>query len=216
MSPAGPILKHTFLLIPIHGFTRSALSLSVLHLPNPHPQPLSDSAINALFGEGDDARRTLVEGWLEDKRVEMGKRVSGTGREKPTVKETLRARLDANTPVLKHLPEAFALLASPRYGLPPLDPRPGLKHAFAVADEACRIAGDTTIGTAWYARRGSLTAIYSAAELHQLTSPHTAPAFLDHLLDVSSATKSTVDDAATYANYIGRSWAGIIRSSGIF
>ena len=40
----------------------------------------------------------------------------------------------------------MALLASPTNGLPPLDPVPALKHASSVADEACHIAGDHTVG----------------------------------------------------------------------
>ena len=76
--------------------------------------------------------------------------------------------------------QAFALLASPTFGLPPLDPRPGLKHAVTVADEACWITNDPETGvglpftplfnesdgisqTSWYTRRASLAAIYAAA-----------------------------------------------------
>ena len=40
----------------------------------------------------------------------------------------------------------MALLASPSNGLPPLDPVPALRHASRVADEACHIAGDHTVG----------------------------------------------------------------------
>ncbi|KZT19045.1 hypothetical protein NEOLEDRAFT_80797 [Neolentinus lepideus HHB14362 ss-1] len=214
MSPALQLLRHAFPLIPTHGFTRQTLALSVLHQPNPHTQPLSDTAINALFGEGENARRTLIEAWIDNARQHMGSKFIEEGA--PRINDVLKARLEENAQVLQHLPEAFAFLASPQYGLPLLDPRPGMKHAFMVADEACRIVGDTTIGTAWYVHRGSLAAIYSAAELHQLTSPRTAPAFLDTLLNASSAAKSAVDDAETFATYIGRSWAGIIRGSGVF
>lgn len=42
--------------------------------------------------------------------------------------------------------KAFALLASPSSGLPPLDPIPGLKHVSQVADDACYIIGDTSVG----------------------------------------------------------------------
>ncbi|EPQ52595.1 hypothetical protein GLOTRDRAFT_117400 [Gloeophyllum trabeum ATCC 11539] len=210
-----PLLRAACALVPTHGFTRRALALSALSLPQPHEQPLSDTAINALFGEGDDARRTLADAWLENAREEVRGRFQGRA-QVPRVNEVLEARLEANEPVLRHLPEAFALLASPTYPLPPLDPRPGLKHAFKVADDACRIAGEATIGTDWYVRRGTLAAIYAAAELHQLTSPTTAYAFLDTLLAASATAKSSLDDVGTFANYIARSWAGIVRSSGVF
>jgi ubiquinone biosynthesis protein COQ9 len=68
----------------------------------------------------------------------------------------------------------------------------------------------------WYARRASLAAIYAAAELHQIASPNTAHAFLASLLDTSSSVKRSVDDVGLFASYVTRSWAGIIRSAGIF
>lgn len=42
--------------------------------------------------------------------------------------------------------KAFAVLATPASGLHLVDPLPGLKHAADVADEACVISGDATIG----------------------------------------------------------------------
>ena len=43
-------------------------------------------------------------------------------------------------------PQAFALLASPSSGIPPLDPVPGLKHVSKIADDVCYIIGDTSVG----------------------------------------------------------------------
>ncbi|KDQ57140.1 hypothetical protein JAAARDRAFT_157264 [Jaapia argillacea MUCL 33604] len=203
------LLKSALPLIKDHGFTRQALSLSALSLPQPHKEPLSDSAVSALFGIGDDARRTLVEAWLDNAREEM---VFGVA---PNVREILRARLKCNEPVLGYLPEVFALLALPSRGLPPLDLRPALRHSFKIADDACHASGDSTVGTSWYARRISLAGVYTATELHQLTSPKTAYNFLDSLLESSSSLKASLDNGFDFANYVGRSWGGIIRSSGI-
>ena len=69
---------------------------------------------------------------------------------------------------------------------------------------------------AWYTNRASIAAIYAAAELHQLASPETAHAFLDTLVESSSALKKSVQEIETYSEYIVRSWAGIIKSTGIF
>ena len=44
------------------------------------------------------------------------------------------------------LRKAFAVLATPSAGLHLVDPVPGLKHAAGVADEACVITGDDTVG----------------------------------------------------------------------
>ncbi|GAW00180.1 ubiquinone biosynthesis protein coq9 [Lentinula edodes] len=133
----------------------------------------------------------------------------------PSLGHVLHARLSYNEPVLHFLPEAFALLASPEGGLPPLDPRPALKHASRIADEASYISGDASTQLSWYTRRASLVAIYSAAELHQFTSPRTAHAFLDSLLTGSSALKQSVDEVQLFSSYVLQSWKGILQSKGI-
>lgn len=53
-------------------------------------------------------------------------------------------------------------------------------------------------------------------ELHQLTSPKTAYLFLDSLLEASSAAKASLNETELFATYIMKSWAGIVKSSGIF
>lgn len=89
---ATPLVQH-------HGFTRTTLARSVLSLPEPHAEPLSDSAVTVLFGEGDAARRTLINAWLDEGRNHM-RTVPVDG-----VKRALLARLEYNVPVLRHLPE---------------------------------------------------------------------------------------------------------------
>jgi len=210
MSTSARLLQLAIPLVKTHGFTRDTLSRSVLHLQTPHAEPLPETAVSSLFGPGDDARRTLINAWLGHALCQM-KTVSS-----PTMKETLRLRLECNESVLQYLPEAFALLASPSSGFPPLDLRPALKHSVRIADEACYIAGDTSMELSWYWRRASLAAIYTAAELHQLTSPKTAYTFLDSLLDASSVLKSSLDEVELYSSYIVKSWTGIIKSSGVF
>ena len=93
-------------LVRTHGFSREALSQSVLHLPKPHSQPLSDAAVTALFGNGDDARRTLITGWLDHAREEMKLAAAPSS---ATLREILGHRLRANEPVLQHLPEVSEL-----------------------------------------------------------------------------------------------------------
>lgn len=93
------LLKLTLPLVQTHGFTREALSLSVLSLPTPHTEPLRDAAVSALFGTGDDARRTLVTAWLDEGRTQM--RTTPT----LTIKDALSTRLKYNYPVLGLLPE---------------------------------------------------------------------------------------------------------------
>ncbi|KAF8825322.1 hypothetical protein HHX47_DHR7000654 [Lentinula edodes] len=98
---------------------------------------------------------------------------------------------------MKNILQAFALLASLEGGLPPLDPRPALKHASRIADEASYISGD------------------ASTQLHQFTSPRTAHAFLDSLLTGSSALKQSVDEVQLFSSYVLQSWKGILQSKGI-
>ncbi|KAJ7650053.1 hypothetical protein FB45DRAFT_731900 [Roridomyces roridus] len=208
MSSSLRLLKLALPLVSEHGFTRTALANSVLHLPVPHAEPLSDSAVSALFGSGDRARKTLIHAWLDGGLESMSSTES--------VKDALHARLKYNEPVVSLLPEAFALLSAPESGVPPLDPLPMLKHSARIADEACHVSQDASLRLAWYTKRASLIGIYSAAELHQLTSPSTAPAFLDSLLATSNSIGSSLSEVLEFSSYVGRSWAGIIRSRGIF
>ncbi|KAI0833644.1 hypothetical protein BC628DRAFT_1307472, partial [Trametes gibbosa] len=201
-------------LVKTHGFTREALARSVLSLPVPHERPLSDPAVSSLFGNGDEARRTLVDCWLDHAREQM-KPTPAESTTPASVRDVLANRLRANEPVLQYLPEAFALLASPSSGFPPLDPVPGLKHISKVADEACYILGDTSVGPAWYRRRATIAAAYGAAELHQLTSPSTAYHFLDHALNATQNVDTSISELGLFGQYVWRSWAGIIKSTGV-
>ncbi|KAI0368017.1 hypothetical protein BV20DRAFT_948995, partial [Pilatotrama ljubarskyi] len=200
-------------LVKTYGFSREALARSVLSLPTPHDQPLSDAAVSSLFGPGDEARRTLINGWLDYAREQMRESV-GTATP-PSVREVLATRLRANEPILQHLPEAFALLASPSSGLPPLDPVPGLRHVSRIADETCYLTGDTSVGPAWFRRRAAIAAAYGAAELHQLNSPSTAYQFLYQVLHVTEKVDVSISEVGLFGQYVWRSWAGIIKSSGV-
>ncbi|KAJ3840835.1 hypothetical protein F5878DRAFT_612015 [Lentinula raphanica] len=220
-SSRSQLLKIATSLVRTHGFTREALSRSVLKLELPasnlaHSSPLSDSAVSSLFGKGDYARRTLIEAWLNEGLAQMA---SSDPSPTPTrsLGSVLHTRLTYNEPVLRYLPGAFALLATPEDGFPLVfDPRPALKHAAKIADEAaCCISGDTSSQLSWYTRRASLATIYSAAELHQLTSPETAHAFLDSLLAGTCTLEKSVGEVQLFASYVFKSWKGIIQSRGI-
>ncbi|KAJ8472774.1 hypothetical protein ONZ45_g16536 [Pleurotus djamor] len=207
MASSVQLLKLALPLIPKYGFTRTALAESALYLPStaerPQPELLSDTAMSALFGEGDAAQRALINAWLAEgiscmsRERDVASDESKPTRSLRTVRELLQARLAYNEPVLGHLPEAFALLGSPPSAIPPLDPVPALKHAFSVADEACYLSGDATTQTSWYARRIAVAGAFSAAELHQLASPTTAPAFLDSLLESSNKVHQALDESSS-------------------
>jgi hypothetical protein len=99
MSSSTRLLQFAVPLVKTHGFTRKTLSLSVLSLQTPHAEPLSDTAVSSLWGQGDDARRTLITAWQDDARQQM-KIIQS-----PTMRGVLRKRLELNEPVLSYLPE---------------------------------------------------------------------------------------------------------------
>lgn len=68
---------------------------------------------------------------------------------------------------------------------------------------------------AWYTRRATVSGIYLAAELHQLTSPNTTVSFLDDLLAHSGAAEEAVREVSLYGSYILNSWKGIVKSRGL-
>lgn len=88
-------------LVPQHGFTRETLSLAALAVPDSkHVEPLSERAVTALFGEGDDARKVLIDQWLLEGRRHMQEIAA------PTVRNVLARRLEFNKPALPFLKEA--------------------------------------------------------------------------------------------------------------
>ncbi|KIM67598.1 hypothetical protein SCLCIDRAFT_1111111 [Scleroderma citrinum Foug A] len=210
MTTRSALLKLAIPLVSSHGFTREALARSVLSLPEPHPDPLPDTAVTALFGQGDNASRTLVNAWLEDARRRVREEVQPSSH----MRQVLLARMTMNEPVIEHLPEAFALLASSS-SIVPVDPTLILRHVAQVADEACWIVDPTAKELSWYTRRATVSAVYLAAELHQLTSPKTAESFLDYLLENSGTAEKAVQETVLYGEFIFKSWRGILKSSGI-
>lgn len=96
----------------------------MLSLPQPHPEPLRDTAVSALFGDGDDARRTLIKAWLAEGRVHM--RMSAAASNARTIQDVLISRLRYNEPVLGLLPEVRILLIIRAESLSPYS---GVRHA---------------------------------------------------------------------------------------
>ena len=103
-SLRSQLLRSAVPLVKDYGFTREALARSVLtnHQPSfkAHDEPLSDEAVSALFGQGDDARRTLIRAWLDE-----GLNFMRVQTKQPTLRQVLHARLAYNEPALGHIPE---------------------------------------------------------------------------------------------------------------
>lgn len=129
---AQQLLKLALPLVRTHGFTRAALIEASVRLPSTSAsklanqseqqreqigrQPLNGSALDALFGSGDGARRALVQVWLEEGVRDMENaninvnRKEETGAAKIGVADALKRRLRWNVPVLGYLPEVRLVL----------------------------------------------------------------------------------------------------------
>ncbi|KAG8990723.1 hypothetical protein FRB90_001641 [Tulasnella sp. 427] len=216
---ASAILKKAFPLIPTHGFTRACIA---------EASALSDTAITALFGRDSEAERVLVDEWLKEgvKSISSGPGGPPAGTQPaaaaappPTLlhtqlKASLGRRLKYNEPVLKHLPDAYAVLGT-QTAVIPFDPRPAFEHAFRIADEALHVSGDTSLGPQWYARRAAIAMAYSAAELHQIQSPDTASGFLSRLLDDAKELEVAVGSVGEFAGFAFSGWKGILKAQGV-
>ncbi|KAG8906333.1 hypothetical protein FRB99_007113 [Tulasnella sp. 403] len=219
MAARTLILKAALPFVPSYGFTRRCLTDAAESLPT--QISLSETAFAALFGQGEEAKRTLIQAWLDEGIERLKFSASQTDEMAPPsgavvhaeLKTLLTARLRYNEPVLQHLADAFATLAA---GGPLLDLRPAVKHAGRIADEALHIAGDRSVGGRWYARRGAVALVYGAAELHQLTSPDTAVGFLARLLDETKEMERMADEVGEFGGFVEDGWTGIVRSRGVF
>ncbi|OJT02465.1 hypothetical protein TRAPUB_7032 [Trametes pubescens] len=227
------LLRLAVPLVKTHGFTREALAQSALRLPEPHKEPLSEAAVTSIFGSGDDARRTLIQAWMEAAVLNMKSKSTP-----PSLLELLESRLKWNEPVLGHLPEAFALLATPKFSsLLPLDPSVAVRHNIHIANEACNLVGSHDIGVrrhlplesradvscitgqlAWHRKRAAAAIAYAAAELVQLAQPESPDVpykVLKQQLDRSQKALQSVEEVGLFGQYVARSWAGIGKSMGL-
>lgn len=114
-SLRSQLLRSAVPLVKDYGFTREALARSVLTPNNQpslkaHDEPLSDEAVSTLFGQGDDARRTLIRAWLDEGLNSMRVQRDHSVQQQPSgpsplLRQVLHARLAYNEPALGHIPE---------------------------------------------------------------------------------------------------------------
>lgn len=114
MAQAEAILRRAFTKIPIHGFTRNAIALA--STSEKSVMPLSETAISALFGAGNEANRTLIRAWMKEGRVHMNTPSVSTpnlasSARGSTMEQVLLRRLQWNEPVLEHLKDVCELEA---------------------------------------------------------------------------------------------------------
>lgn len=78
------------------------------------------------------------------------------------IREGVKIRLELQAPYLSTWPQAMALGAQPQN-------LPGTLHDIAeLADDIWHIAGDRSVDTNWYTKRGIVSGVYTATELFML------------------------------------------------
>jgi ubiquinone biosynthesis protein COQ9 len=88
-----------------------------------------------------------------------------------------------------------------------------------LADEIWFLAGDTSVDTSWYTKRGTLAAIYAAAEVYQTqdSSPNFTDTekFVDSRLADLRAAGQKVSAVTEWTGYTARSVVNVLRSKGV-
>jgi ubiquinone biosynthesis protein COQ9 len=88
-----------------------------------------------------------------------------------------------------------------------------------LSDEIWFLAGDTSVDTSWYTKRGSLAALFSAAEVYQ-TQDKTpgrvdTERFVDSRLSDIKAAAEGASAVAEWAGFTARSLLNVLRSKGV-
>jgi ubiquinone biosynthesis protein COQ9 len=95
---------------------------------------------------------------------------------------------------------------------------PSLRELSALSDEIWFLSGDTSVDTSWYTKRGSLVAIYAAAEVYQTQDTsegfRDTERFLDSRLEDLRKVGSSASAVGEWLGYTGASMVNVLRSKG--
>jgi ubiquinone biosynthesis protein COQ9 len=88
-----------------------------------------------------------------------------------------------------------------------------------LSDEIWFLVGDTSVDTSWYTKRGSLAALFSAAEVYQTQDKTPGRADTERFVDSRLADMRTVTKGANavaeWAGFSARSFINVLRSKGV-
>lgn len=94
-----------------------------------------------------------------------------------------------------------------------------LSELAKLADEIWFLAGDTSVDTSWYTKRGSLAAVYAAAEVYQTQDKSEGlkdtERFVDDRLEDLRKVGSGMSAVGEWAGYTGMSLVNVLRSKGV-
>ena len=122
------------------------------------------------------------------------------------------ARLQANACVAHKYPEALALM-SLASNIPP-----SLAELGRLIDEMWYLAGDQSLDTSWYTKRGSLAAVYAATEVFMTQDRSEGFAdtekFLDRRVEDAKRAGNAASDVGQWIGFTGISTINVLRSWG--
>lgn len=122
----------------------------------------------------------------------------------------VRLRLEMQAPFISHWAQALSIQAYPA-NLPS-----SFKQRAVLMDEIWHAAGDRSSDVDWYAKRGTLAAVYTATELYMLTDY--SPSFRESWSFLERRVKDVVDcrktaqEAAQIAQAIGAGFGSTLQS----
>ncbi|RHZ76048.1 hypothetical protein Glove_208g33 [Diversispora epigaea] len=205
-SIPSKILQASLQFVPKYGWSIESLSHGANSLGFP-------SVSHGLFPRGGI---DLIDYFLEDSRrkmvSELNNKMDGL-RVPQKIRLACETRLNFTKPYIKKWPEALALMAEPKYI--PIS----FKHLAKLVDDMWYLAGDKSSDMNWYTKRGNLAIIYSSTELYmcQDISPDYSGTlqFLDRRLQDIATFGKTINEINIFAEYVSRSFMGILASKGI-
>ena len=129
------------------------------------------------------------------------------------VRHAVLTRLHANAPFAHRYSEAIAQM-SLASNIPP-----SLAELGRLADEIWWLAGDVSVDTSWYTKRGLLSAVYAATETFmtqdQSTEFKDTERFLDRRLEDVRILGQGASDIGQYLGFAGISTVNVLRSWGV-
>src|ERR1700761_8309113 len=88
-----------------------------------------------------------------------------------------------------------------------------------LSDDIWFLAGDTSVDTSWYTKRGTLAAIYAGAEIYQTqdSSPKFSDTqqFVDSRLADLKSVGGTIGSLTEWAGFTAHSAINVLRSKGL-
>jgi ubiquinone biosynthesis protein COQ9 len=213
-STAETILSASLKHVPQHGFTSTSLKLGARdtsHLPistNLFPQGPFDLILYWL-----SSRRLLL------KEASLPTTTTTTTTTPSNIDDRIRAilleRLSMNrrASIVSSWPAALAVMAQPKY-VPQ-----SLQELGKLADELVFLAGDTSVDSSWYTKRGSLAAVYAAAEVFQTTDSSVdgkdTAKFVESRLAEVTAARSGLEAVGEWVGFQAHGVVNVLRSKGV-